>query len=173
MLKKVRVQIITARYEVKGSLYNSAMADVPSDAVAPPLFHGETEHMEMTVEGRYHDNGTRVCISYKESELTGMEGSTTSVSFHKSEPQTISMLRDGSVKTALVFEPSKRHLCVYQTPIMPFEVCVYTRSVRNEIETEGVLEMDYTVELRGAQAERTKFFMRVLPSFDQPGKVNC
>ena len=52
------------------------------------------------------------------------------------------------------------------------EVCVYTRSVRNEIECEGVLEMDYTVEIRGAQAERTKFLLRVLPSFDQPKKAN-
>jgi uncharacterized beta-barrel protein YwiB (DUF1934 family) len=172
MLKRVRVQIFTDRYEIKGSLYNNAVADVPSDAVAPPSFHGETEHMEMTVEGRYHDDGTRVCISYKESELTGMEGSNTSVSFHKSEPQTLSMLRDGSVKTALVFEQGKRHLCVYQTPVMPFEVCVYTRSVRNAIESEGVLEMDYTVEIRGAQAERTKFLMRVLPSFDQPKQSN-
>ena len=168
MLKKVRVQIITDRYEIKGSLYNNAMADVPPDAVAPPAFHGETEHMEMTVEARYHDDGTRVCISYKESELSGMEGSTTSVSFQKNEPQLISMLRDGTVKTALVFEQSKRHLCVYQTPVMPFEICVYTKSVRNAIESEGMLEMDYTVELRGAQAERTKFLMRVLPSFDQP-----
>lgn len=172
MLKKVRVQIITDRYEVKGSFYSSTMEMVPPEAVAPPSFHGETEHMEMTVEARYHDDGTRVCISYKESELTGMDGSTTSVSFHKSEPQTLSMLRDGTVKTALVFEQAKRHLCVYQTQIMPFEVCVYTRSIRNAIESEGVLEMDYTVEIRGAQAERTKFLMRVLPCFDQPKRSN-
>ena len=162
MLKKVRVQIITDRYEVKGSLYNKAERS-PSD---PPV--NDTEHMEMTVEARYHDDGSRVCISYKESELSGMAGSTTSVSFHKSEPQTVSMLRDGTVKTALIFEQGKRHLCVYQTPIMPFEVCVYTRSIQNAIEQEGVLALDYTVELRGAQAERTKLSMRVLPWFDQP-----
>jgi len=172
MLKKVRVQIITDRYEVKGSLYHNSTGKVPPEVIAPPSFQGESEHMEMTVEARYHDDGTRVCISYKESELTGMEGSTTSVSFQKNEPQTLSMLRDGAVKTALIFEQNKRHLCVYQTPIMPFEVCVYTRTVRNAIEGEGILEMDYTVELRGAQAERTKFLMRVLPSFDQPKRSN-
>ncbi|MBO5327144.1 MAG: DUF1934 domain-containing protein [Clostridia bacterium] len=102
MLKKVRVQIITDRYEVKGSLYNNVMDDVPPDA--PPRLQGENEHMEMTVEARYHDDGTRVCISYKESEISGMEGSTTSVSFQKNQPQTLSMLRDGTVKTALLFE---------------------------------------------------------------------
>ena len=172
MLKKVRVQIITDRYEVKGSFYNNTIEAVPPEAVAPPRLQGEDEHMEMTVEARYHDDGTRVCISYKESEISGMEGSTTSVSFQKNEPETLSMLRDGTVKTALLFEQGKRHLCIYQTPIMPFEVCVYTRTVRNAIEREGVLEMDYTVEIRGAQAERTRFLMRVLPSFDQPKRSN-
>jgi len=168
MLKKVRIEIITDRFEAKGSLY-----EVPTGQLLPapendPDQSQETEHMEMTVEASYHDDGHRVCIRYKESELSGMEGSTTSVSFQKNDQSLISMLRDGSVKTALIFEPTKRHLCVYQTQIMPFEVCVYTRSVNNCIETDGILEMDYTVELRGAQAEHTRFLLRVLPAFDKP-----
>ena len=51
---------------------------------------------------------------------------------------------------------------------MPFDVCIFTRTVENRIETEGTLQMDYAVELRGAQTERTKFQMRVLPDFDKP-----
>ena len=169
MLKKVRVQIKTERYEVKGSLFETPTGLLmPDDSAAHP--EEETETMEMTMDASYHDDGHRVCIRYKESELTGMEGSTTSVSFQKSDPGVISMLRDGSVKTALIFERGQRHLCVYQTQIMPFEVGVYTKKVHNGIEKDGILQMDYTVEIRGAQAERTKFEMRVLPYFDKPGQ---
>lgn len=167
MLKKVRVQLTTERYEVKGSLF-----EAPKDFAAPdaaPLAADDVEKMEMTMEASYHDDGTRVCIRYKETELTGMEGSVTSVSFQKSDPRIISMLRDGTVKTALIFEEGQRHLCVYQTQIMPFEVGVYTKKVHNGIEKDGFLEMDYTVELRGAQAERTKLQMKVLPYFEKPG----
>ena len=168
MLKKVRVQIVTDRFEAKGSLYETPAGKLlPSPEQDRPAKE-DIEHIEMTVEASYHDDGDRVCIRYKESELSGMEGSVTSVSFRKSEPALISMLRDGSVKTALVFEPAARHLCVYQTQIMPFEVCIYTRSVKNRIEENGTLEMDYTVELRGARAEHTAFSMRVLPIFDKP-----
>ena len=168
MLKKVRVQIVTDRFEAKGSLYETPAGKLLPTPLQDMPAKEDIEHMEMTVEASYHDDGDRVCIRYKESELSGMEGSVTSVSYRKSEPSLISMLRDGSVKTALVFEPGARHLCVYQTPIMPFEVCVYTRSVKNDIEAKGLLKMDYTVELRGAQAEHTAFSMRVLPVFDKP-----
>ncbi|MBQ8356400.1 MAG: DUF1934 domain-containing protein [Clostridia bacterium] len=170
MLKKIRVQIITDRHEMAGSLYETPMGALLPDMDESDLPKAETEHMEMTVEASYHDDGERICIRYKESELSGMEGSTTSVSFRKNDPAMISMLRDGTVKTALIFEQSKRHLCIYKTQIMPFEVCVYTRSVDNRIETDGTLRMDYAVELRGAQAERTEFLMRVLPAFDRPNR---
>lgn len=168
MLKKVRVQIVTDRFEAKGSLYETPAGKLLPTPEQDRPAKEDIEHIEMTVEASYHDDGDRVCIRYRESELSGMEGSVTSVSFRKSEPTLISMLRDGSVKTALVFEPAVRHLCVYQTQIMPFEVCIYTRSVKNRIEKDGTLEMDYTVELRGAQAEHTAFSMRVLPVFHKP-----
>ena len=163
VLKKVRILLVSESCELTGSLFANGGVGVPRAGEIP----AKTEAL---LEGKYHDDGTRVCIRYKESELTGMEGSTTSVSFQKNDPGVISMLRDGAVKTALIFEQGQRHLCVYQTPIMPFEVGVYTKKVHNGIEKEGVLEMDYTVEIRGAQAERTKFQMRVLPYFDKPGQ---
>lgn len=165
MLKKVRVELKTTRYELKGSLFGEAGTPPPEEAANPLEAPQKTE---MITDASYHDDGHRVCIRYKESELSGMEGSTASVSFQKNEPGVITMLRDGSVKTALIFEERQRHLCVYQTQIMPFEVGVFTKKVHNGIEKDGILQMDYTVEIRGAQAERTHLELRVLPYFDKP-----
>jgi len=44
---------------------------------------------------------------------------------------------------------------------MPFEICVYAREVDNRLLQDGILELDYIIELRGAQAERTKFTMEI------------
>ena len=178
-MKSITLKIITARRgdyvppragdsSVSPAEENLILDSVERIVPESPDPDGE-DVMELTTAALMDfDADGRCTIRYKESELSGMEGSVTSVSYRKSEPSLISMLRDGSVKTALVFEPGARHLCVYQTPIMPFEVCVYTRSVKNDIEAKGLLEMDYTVELRGAQAEHTAFSMRVLPVFDKP-----
>ena len=163
MLKKVRVQIITDRCEIKGSLYKTSEGIPPAAFDAFSEKQNNAEHMEFTTEARYHDDGTRICISYKENEQSGMEGTSTSLSFQKNTPSSLSMLRGGSVKTALIFEPGKQHLCVYQTPVMTFDVCIYTHTVDNRLERGGMLEMDYIIELRGARAARTAFRMHVLP----------
>ena len=45
---------------------------------------------------------------------------------------------------------------------MPFEVCVRTLDVKNELAQKGTLFIDYIVEIRGARAERTRFSMTVM-----------
>ncbi len=169
MLKRVRVRIETERYEVGGSLFYPPMP--PS--YTPPeeeenVSCAEADRVELLTEARYRDDGTRVSISYEEGELSGMKGSTTTLSFTKNEPGLLSMTRTGAVRTALLFECGRRHTCIYNTPLMPFEVCVATRKVQNEIETGGTLYLDYLVELRGAEAEHTKFKLTILPYFKVP-----
>ncbi len=159
MLKKVRVRIVTERTEMEGSLYGGG---VRAAATATP------ERMEMTTVARYRDDGVRVSLSWTETEASGMEGTSTTVSYQKSEPLVVTMMRTGAVNTALVFEQGRRHHCVYKTPIMPFEVCVSTDKVENGVEKDGTLFLDYAVELRGATCERTKMNLSVLPDYDRP-----
>ena len=160
MLKKVRIRIVTDRIDAATGLFDKNATFETKNA--------ETEHSEMTVLGRYHDDGIRVAISYDEGELSGMEGSRTTVSYQKNEPGVITMLRTGSVKTALLFEKGRCHECVYQTPIAHFDVRVQTDEVNNSLEGVGVLYLDYTVELKGAQPQRTKMTLTLLPDFDKP-----
>ena len=78
------------------------------------------------------------------------------------------MLRNGTVRTALVFEEGRRHICIYETPFMPFEVTVETDCVQNRIPEDGTLALSYTVEIKGASAEHTDFRMTVLPLYKKP-----
>ncbi len=106
----------------------------------------------------------RIEVIYDETELTGMEGSTTTISFSKDDPGVVTMLRCGSVSTALIFEEGKRHLCAYDTGVVPFELCVFTKSVKNRItEAGGRLELQYLVEIRGAKAEQTQCVLEIRP----------
>ncbi|MBQ7301222.1 MAG: DUF1934 domain-containing protein [Clostridia bacterium] len=107
----------------------------------------------------------RISLSYDETELTGMEGSTTTVTFSEADPATVTMLRYGSVTTTLVFEQERRHICVYETPIMPFEICIYARRVENGLTMDGGdILLDYLIEIHGAKAERTRFELHVTPT---------
>ena len=158
--REIRIFIDSVRYEVEASLFSGDedYDDILTDA------EGDTqpEHMQIKTVGKYAIDGSRCRISYDETDVTGMEGSVTEISFDMVASEIVTMSRSGTVSTALIFENGKRHHCVYTTPYMPFEVCVKTLSVDNRIAEAGVLELDYIIEIRGARAERTKFYMRIM-----------
>ena len=178
--KKVRIRLTSERYELSGRLVASLFEANPYDGLPPEELAGiasgaeddENEppighdSMEAIMEGVLRRKGDLCEVRYEESELTGMEGSTTSVSFRVSNPGLVSMMRSGSVTTALIFEAHRRHICAYNTPLSPFEICVCSDSVENHLLDEGWLSLVYAIEIRGAEAERTHFRMEISP-FDE------
>lgn len=160
MEKEIKIKINSKQYELSkvlmDKLFEEFDAEDDEDAEEDRAV-GDEDVLELTAEGYLSDDGNRILITYDESELTGMDGATTTLSFDKKAPELVTMLRGGSVTTAMVFEPGKRHICVYETPYMPFELCIYALKVKNELLTRGMIYLDYVVEFKGAQAERTKF----------------
>ena len=163
MEKEIRIRLKSERYEVAASLFSAADEET-ADGFLTLLADGEQkpECMEIQSLGVLSQKDGRVEISYDESEATGMAGSRTAVTFLEDDAGIVSMVREGTVSTTLVFETGKRYHCVYQTPYMPFEVCVRTHKVDNRLLRDGILLLDYIIEIRGAQAERTKFSMQIL-----------
>ena len=168
MLKKVRIFLRTERYGVAAQLFEDVAtgmseADVFVNSMLEPQDDDEgPQSMEMYSDARLRLTDDMFSLSYEESELTGMEGSSSQLSFMRSQPELVTMLRSGSVSTALVFEPNKRHFCTYKTPFMPFEVCVHTLRIDNKLLSEAAtLDLDYIVEIRGAQAERCRLHLEI------------
>ena len=164
MGKQIKIRIISKQYELSRKLMEKLFEEFEEDIEddeAPKRGNEEEDTLELGAQGYISDDGDRIEICYDESELTGMEGASTTLSFDKKNPALVTMLRGGSVTTAMVFEQKKRHICVYETPYMPFELCIHTLAVRNELLTRGMLYLDYVVEFKGAQAERTKFTMMI------------
>lgn len=172
MERNIKIKLRSCRTEISAKLLKSLFDSVMGEGAeenTEELFAASSPEVdqdviEMTTEGVLRLEDGRVEIAYEESELTGMEGANTSVSFTADAPQLVTMMRGGTVTTALVFEPRRRHICAYHTPFMPFEICVYAREVDNRLLQDGILELDYIIELRGAQAERTKFTMEIRTS---------
>lgn len=160
--EEIRIKIKSVLYEVAASLFSEEGENDDLSSALPLEEEIAPEEMIINTEGYLNIKDGRFDASYDETEATGMEGSVTSVSFALDQPEIVSMIRSGSVSTALVFEERKRHHCVYNTPYMPFEICVHTLKVENKLLTEGTLDLDYVIEIRGAQAERTKFNMQIL-----------
>ena len=121
MSDEVRIKIRSVRFEVEASLFSSDEYDGTEEFCE--IESAEPETVEINTIGMLTERDGRVEVSYKETEVTGMEGSTTAVTYMKGQEGIVSMLREGVVSTALVFEEGKRHHCVYNTP---FTIGFYT-----------------------------------------------
>jgi hypothetical protein len=44
---------------------------------------------------------------------------------------------------------------------MPFEICIYSKDVNNQLHTNGYLEIAYLIEIKGAAAQKTTLKMEV------------
>ena len=168
--RNVMIDILTSRIEMNLSLFAEEPENEEAEEVSQSFEEmlknvtGEMpEPTEMLMEGKLLTSTYRVELVYAESELTGMQGSLTAIGFDRANPDLVSMIRTGPVRTAMTFEEGKRHICLYNTPFSEFEVCVRTIKVNNRLLEENTLELDYLIEIHGAQAEHCKMTVTVRP----------
>ena len=82
-------------------------------------------------------------LTYEETELTGMEGTTTT--FEVKEKQVI-LTRSGTVNSQMVFEEGKQHTSLYGTPFGELPVDIRTSSLRHNLsERGGVMDIRYSI----------------------------
>lgn len=147
MKKDITLKLVSTRYE---SDRTTANRPITADSES-----AEPQRIELMTEATLTDDGDEVRISYNEGEMSGMEGSVTTLIFHKSQPDTLTMYRSGIAGTTMVFSPGMRHNCVYNTPVMPFKMSLYTRTLINHLLDEGTLDIDYVTDLAGSGLART------------------
>ena len=156
--KEIKLKIISDRYDNTAPLLD-ALEKGPQAVDKKEVEH---EHTEMTTEATLLRAAGKTYIRYNESELSGMEGAATEIWFFDDQPQVVTMERSGGFATSFVFESGKRHICVYNTPIMTFEMGVHAKEVKNRLLTDGFIVLDYMLEIRGAGAERNRVHISII-----------
>ena len=114
------------------------------------------EGMEFFTEGRFGKKGDSLYLIYEESELSGIEGYTTSL---KVTGGKVSMKRYGEadgVQTAIEFEKGGKFTGWYETPFGVIEMEVLTNDVDNKLDPcgSGTLGIDCSVSLKGLTESR-------------------
>lgn len=118
------------------------------------------EEMELVTSGTLKRDGLGgYTVSYQETELTGLEGTTTRLHIGGGR---VTLLREGSINSQMVFEEGRRHLSMYETPYGALSIGVNTRRMRSTLgETGGDLEIDYAIEIDNLIAGQNLFRMNV------------
>ena len=118
------------------------------------------EEMELVTSGTLKRDGAGgYTVSYQESELTGLEGTTTRLHIRGGQ---VTLLREGSINSQMVFEEGRRHLSMYETPYGALSIGVNTKRMRSTLgEAGGDLEIDYAIEIDNLVAGQNLFRMNV------------
>ena len=156
--EEVRIRLKSVRYEVEASLFaeeEDGLRVLADDS------RNEPETIEIRSLGTLLTEGGRTEISYEETEMSGMAGTTTRLIFDTRLLDTMTLMRSGPVKVTMVFEKGLRHVCRYDTGIIPFELVLTTSYIDNRLLTDGELYIDYTTELAGSSRAITHMKMRV------------
>ena len=114
---------------------------------------------ELMTEGILERTAGGLRLTYQETALTGMEGTTTT--FEVSGSQVI-LTRTGSVNSQMVFEEGRQHTSLYETPFGELSVDIQTSALRHNLtERGGLLEIKYSIAVEHTVTGRNSFRIRV------------
>ena len=106
---------------------------------------GEDQTIELTTTGTLWRDGDTVCLSYVETEMTGMSGVKTTF---RAEENKVVMLREGELQSSMTFVEGERNESLYDLGFAAFLLRVTAKRVRVRIgDGEGKLELRYSVEM--------------------------
>ena len=115
----------------------------------------DPDTIELVTAGRLHREGESYTLSYQESELTGLDGTLTTIQV---EGEQVTLMRVGEFNTQMVFREGRRHLSMYNTPYGAMAIGVNTRHLLAELDDHGGnIEIDYCIEVDHAVASRNIF----------------
>ena len=118
--------------------------------------------MELVTKGRLSRVGESYTLSYQESELTGLEGTLTTIQVDGGQ---VTLMRVGEFNSQLVFQEGRRHLSMYNTPYGAMSIGVNTRHLMASLTDQGGdIEVDYTIEVDHALTGRNVFRINVKES---------
>lgn len=106
---------------------------------------GQKNDMEFFVEGKYTEKGETKYLTYKESEVSGMEGTTTTI---RIDDDSLSIIRFGSITSKLEFRQGTVTSSVYTTPYGRFDIIIDTKFLEMDIQKaeKSTIKLRYTLD---------------------------
>jgi len=110
------------------------------------------DDIELVTAGTYTYGEECSTCEYLESELTGMDGTRTTIT---ADANGVTVTREGSVNMQMVFREGEKHYCLYKTPFGAMSFDIDTQSVLTKLgEKGGRMEIKYALDIMQSGANR-------------------
>lgn len=106
----------------------------------------EPDVIKLVTDGLYTTRNGKRYISYKESQMTGLEGVTTTLKVEGNN--CVTLIRTGTARSHLVIEKGTRQLCHYGTQYGDLMVGISGCHINSHLnDLGGNLKFNYTLDI--------------------------
>ncbi|WP_054874957.1 DUF1934 domain-containing protein [Oxobacter pfennigii] len=121
--------------------------------------NNEEEVIELVTPGKFYKKNSTYFIVYEETEVTGMEGTTTTV---KIEKEDVNLIRFGSTITNLKFRTGVKDISLYKTPYGTFELIIIPSKVEiNVDDSGGIVNLLYQLDAAGLHTTTNELSIKI------------
>lgn len=103
----------------------------------------ESDVIELITEGKYYEKNGKSYLLYDETEITGMEGTTTNI---KISEDSVIMRRRGNVRSVMEFQTGVRHTASYDTMYGSLNTELLTRAIDIEFKDREKLDLEINIK---------------------------
>lgn len=119
----------------------------------------ENTDISLTTEAEFELQDGVYFIDYEESEITGLEGTKTSIEIGDNY---VSLLRNGSVNTQMLFMKDRKTSSYYNTPYGDFMIGIFTDNLDIDITNNGGrVNVDYYLDINNSRTSKNNFEIEI------------
>ena len=121
----------------------------------------EPDVIELTTEGTMEKQKEVWEITYEESDLTGLAGTTTAF---RVGPRGVVLKRTGKLENQMIFMEGRRHESLYQIDIGALMIAVKATKVQSAVnEQGGTVDIHYQIEIEDTAMGTVEYHVEVNP----------
>ena len=120
---------------------------------------GDDTDISLMTEADFEYQNGAYFIDYEESELTGLEGTSTSIEIGDNY---VSLQRSGTINTNMLFMKDRRTSSYYSTPYGDMQIDVFTDYLNIDVTPNGgKINVDYFIDINNTSTGKNNFEIEI------------
>lgn len=119
----------------------------------------DSTDVELLTEGEFYKADGKYYAVYQESDVTGMEGTTTTVEVDRDK---VSIIREGTVTNQMIFIKDKKTTSYYDTQFGALTIGVLSDKINVDIDDNGgEIDVGYSLEINDETVGKNQFYISI------------
>lgn len=119
----------------------------------------DEDAIEVQTPGSFSKERDLYCARYDETEISGMEGTTTTIEIN---PNKLLLIREGTTSAKMEFQKDNKYTTLYNTPYGSLELVILTRDLKIDInENGGEIFVNYDMSVSGQLPQKTELKINI------------